>query len=62
MIGFLIFLELTRQIIVLEQDAVFERLMTALDLALCHRMIRSTADVLHLPVVELLGEVRREIA
>src|SRR5882757_8190634 len=40
-------LELTRQIIVLEQDAVLERLLPSLDLALCYRMIRSTADVLH---------------
>jgi len=31
--------ELTRQIVVLEQDAGLERLMPSLDLAPCHRMI-----------------------
>src|SRR5258707_965184 len=45
-------LEVAGQIVVLEQDSVLQRLMPALDLALCHRMIRSTADMLHLSVVE----------
>ena len=37
--------EIARQVIVLEQDTVLERLMPALDLALGHRMIRRTTDV-----------------
>ena len=37
--------EITRQIIVLEQDAVLEGLMPALDLALRHRMVRRTTHV-----------------
>jgi hypothetical protein len=36
--------------------------MPSLDLALCHRMIRGPADVLHLSVVEPFGEVCREVA
>ena len=55
-------LEITGQIVVLEQDAVLERLMPALDLALRHRVIRSPADVLHLSVIEPLGQVGGEIA
>jgi hypothetical protein len=50
------------QIVVLQQDAVLERLMPALDLALCHRMIGSTPDMGHLPVVEPLGQVGRDVA
>jgi hypothetical protein len=46
-------LELTGQIVVLQQDAVFERQMPALDLALCHRMIGRTADMR-----EIGGDVR----
>src|SRR6202044_563355 len=38
-------LEITGQIVVFEQDAVLERLVPSLDLALCHRMIRGAADV-----------------
>ena len=43
--------EIAGQVIVLEQDAVLERLMPALDLALGLRVIRGAADVLYfLPV------------
>src|SRR4030095_218769 len=48
-------LELGRQIVVLEQDAILQRLMPSLDFALRHRMIWSTADVLHHPVIEPFG-------
>src|ERR1700719_4931920 len=44
--------EIARQVIVLEQDTVLERLMPALDLALGHRMIRSAAEGLHVVAVE----------
>jgi hypothetical protein len=36
--------ELTRKVVILEQDAVLERLMPALDLALGLRMTRSISD------------------
>jgi hypothetical protein len=45
------------RLIVLEQDAVLERLMPALDLALGPRVIRGAADVLYF----LPGQPRREI-
>ena len=37
--------EIAGQVVVLKQDAVLERLMPALDLALGHRMIRRATDV-----------------
>src|SRR3954466_4729183 len=40
-------LQIARQVGVLEQDAVLERLMPALDLALRLRVAGGTADVLH---------------
>ena len=54
--------EIARQVIVLEQDPVLERLMPALDLALGHRMIRRAADMLHVLAVEPFGEVGRDVA
>ena len=54
--------EIARQVIVFEQDAVLERLMPALDLALGHRMIRRAADMLHVLAVEPFGQVRRDVA
>ena len=54
--------EITRQVIVLEQDAVLERLMPALDLALGHRVIGRAADMPHVLAVEPFGQVRRDVA
>jgi hypothetical protein len=53
--------EIARQVIVLEQDTVLERVMPALDLALGHRMIRRTT-VLHVLAVEPFRQVRRDVA
>ena len=49
--------ELSRQIVMLQQDAVLERLMPALDLALRLRMVRGSADVLHVLPVQPFGEI-----
>ena len=49
--------EIAGQVIVLKQDAVLEGLMPALDLALGLRVIRGTADMLHLLAIQ----PRREI-
>src|SRR6202011_3181211 len=49
--------EIARQVIVLEQDTLLERLMPALDLALGHRMIRRATDVLHVLAVEPFRQV-----
>ena len=54
--------KIAQQVIVLEQDAVLERLMPALDLSLGHRMIRRATDMLHVLAVEPFGQVRRDVA
>ena len=45
----------------LEQDAVLERLMPALDLALGLRMITGCADMLHLLAIQPLREILRDV-
>ena len=59
--GFDLGFEIAGQEVVLQQDAVLERLVPALDLALCHRMIGSTTNVLDAPVTEPFGQVARDI-
>ena len=54
--------EIARQIIVLEQDAIFKRLMPALDFPLCHRMIRRTTSVPHVLPIEPFSQVVGDIA
>ena len=49
--------EIAGQVIVLEQDAVLERLMPALDLALGLRVIRGPADVFHFLLIQPLREI-----
>ena len=53
--------EIAGQVVVLKQDAVLERLMPALDLALGLRMIRGAADMLHLLAIQPLREIRRDV-
>jgi hypothetical protein len=48
--------EIARQVIVFEQDAVLERLMPALDLALGHRIIRRAVFVIIPPPPDWLTE------
>jgi hypothetical protein len=54
--------ELAGKVVVLEQDAVLECLMPALDLALGLGMTWRTAEMLDLPLVEPLGETRCNVA
>ena len=54
--------ELARKVVVLEQDAVLERLMPALDLALGLRMTRRSPDVLDFLFLEPLSEIGRDVA
>ena len=54
--------EIARQIVVLKQDAVLQRLVPALDLALGHWVIRRAANVVHVLAVEPSGEVSRDVA
>jgi hypothetical protein len=53
--------EIAGQVVVLKQDAVLERLMPALDLALGLRMIRGAADMLHLLAIQPLHEICRDV-
>jgi len=55
-------LELAGQIVVLQQDAVLECQMPALDLSPCHRMIGRAADMRHVLFVEPCGQLRRDVA
>jgi hypothetical protein len=54
-------LESARQVVVLEQDAVLERLVPALDLALRLRAARRAPDVRHAPVHKPFGQVARDV-
>ena len=54
--------EIAGKEVVFQQDAVFESLVPALDLALSHWMIGRAAQVLDLAVVEPLGEIARDVA
>ena len=53
--------EVAGQVVVLKQDAVLERLMPALNLALGLRVIRGAADMLHLLAIQPLREIRRDV-
>ena len=54
--------EITRQIVVFEQDAVLQGLMPALDLALGLGMHRGTAGVVHTLVAEPFCQFSRDVA
>ena len=60
-----LFFQITGQEVILQQDAVLQRLVPTFDLALRLRMIRCAANVAHLVVVEpvsqLAGDVTRSI-
>ena len=49
------------QIVVLQQDAVLERLMPTFDFALRHRMVRRASDMLHVmlrhPIRKIAGDI-----
>jgi hypothetical protein len=53
--------EIAGQVVVLKQDAILERLMPALDLALGLWVIRGAADVLHFLLIQPLREIRRDV-
>src|SRR3954452_3343662 len=54
--------DLAGQIVVLQQDAVLERQMPALDLPVCHRMIGRAADMRHVLFVEPRRQLHRDVA
>ena len=53
--------EIAGQVIMLEQDAVLERLMPALDFALGLRMVGRSADMLDVLLVQPIGQIARDI-
>ena len=53
--------QIARQIIVLQQDAVLERLMPAFDLALCLRMAWGAAHMTHVAFVQPFGQTGRDV-
>ena len=53
--------EIAGQVVVLKQDAVLERLMPALDLALGLRVIGGAADVFHFLLIQPLREILRDV-
>src|SRR5919107_3442543 len=55
-------LQIAGQVMVLQQDAVLERLMPALDLALGLRMAGSPADVRHAPALKPFGQIACDVA
>ena len=54
--------EVAWQIVMFEQDAVFERLVPALDLALGHGMVGRTTDMIHAALFEPFGQIAGDIA
>ena len=54
--------EIARQEVVLQQDAVLQRLMPALDLALRLRMIRCPPDVSHFLITQPFSLLTRDVA
>ena len=54
--------EITRQIVVLEQDAVLQRLVPALDLALGLGMERRASDMIDAMIFEPFGQITGNVA
>ena len=55
-------LQVARQIIVFQQDAVLQRLMPAFDLALGLRVIRRAASVVHSLAFHPFGKITGNVA
>src|SRR5215208_5469160 len=53
--------EIAGQVVILEQDAVLEGLVPALDLALCLRVIGRAANMLHALAVQPGGKIGRDV-
>ena len=56
-----LFFQITRQVLVLQQDSVFKRLMPTLDLALCLGMIWRATDVPHAMIFEPIGQIAGDV-
>jgi hypothetical protein len=54
-------LKITRQVVVFQKDAVLERLMPALDLALCLRVIGRATHVVHVLRIQPFCQLSRDV-
>jgi hypothetical protein len=54
--------EVTRQVVVFQQDSVLQRLMPAFDLALCLRMVGRAANVPHVLCIQPFSQISRDVA
>ena len=54
-------LQVAGEIIVLKQDAIFERLMPPLDLSLSLRVIGRAAHMLDAPIIQPLSQLARDV-
>src|SRR5665647_604734 len=54
--------KIARQVIIFQQDAVFERLMPAFDLALRLRMVGCAANVRHFLSFQPFSQISRHVA
>ena len=54
-------LQSSREIVVLQQDAVLQGLMPTLDLALCLRVVRRAPDMIHVLVIKPFSQLARDI-
>ena len=59
--GLYLAFEVTGQVVVVEQDAVLQRLMPSLDLSLGLGMVRSAAHMLHALLVKPPGQIVRHV-
>ena len=53
--------EIAGQVVILQQDAVLEGLVPALDLALGLGVIRGATDVIHLPIFQPICQLTRDV-
>ena len=53
--------ELSWQVVVVQQDPVFQRLMSTLDLTLCLRMIWSSTNMVHAFCIEPVGQFAGDV-
>ena len=59
--GVNLLLEIARQIVIFQQDAVLEGLMPALKLALGLGVIRRASDMVHLLIFQPISQLARDI-
>ena len=53
--------EITGQVVVFQQDAVLQGLVPSLDLPLSLRVIRSAANMIHLSILQPIGQLARDV-